>query len=163
VKWKSWGPWIALLIVAAGALTVAAWPAGTQSLNGHVLSIASDLRCMECEGLSLADSNTTTAIAARADIRSRILHGESDTEIENSYVQRYGEVVLLRPASSGLSLVVWVLPVAVVVVGAIGILFAIRRWRNEPRRVATEEDREIVEDELGRADGDDDDDGGSAP
>lgn len=149
--WRRWLPWAALAVVVVVALAVATVPKGTQSLESHVRSIASELRCMECQGLSIADASSPTAEAAKADIKARIQRGESDDEIKAAYVAVNGEFVLLRPEGSGISLIVWVLPLAVLVVGAVGIGFAIRRWRREPRLAATAADAELVE-EARRAD-----------
>ena len=66
--------------------------------------------CPECEGLSVADSNAPTSRAIRADIKRRIADGQSDAEIRQAYVDKYGESILLAPQSSGLGLIVWVLP-----------------------------------------------------
>lgn len=141
---RRWLPYLALGVVALVTLAIAARPTGPQTLDGHVRSVASELRCMECQGLSLADANTSTAEASRADIRRRIQRGESDEQIKAAYVQTYGEFVLMRPGDRGLSLIVWILPLAVLVVGGVGIAFALRRWRRTPRLVASGEDAAVV-------------------
>ncbi len=71
--------------------------------------------------------------------------GENDEEIRQAYVDRYGEQILLQPQGSGISLLVWVLPVVVLVVGAFGIGFVLARNRRTPMLHASEADEQLVE------------------
>ena len=73
--------------------------------------LAAEIKCPECQGLSMGDSDSTTA-RRRADITARIAHGESDAQIRQAYVDRYGESILLKPEAKGIGLIVWALPVA---------------------------------------------------
>jgi cytochrome c-type biogenesis protein CcmH len=142
---RRWGPWIALGVVAAIALAVVLWPHGEQSAAARAHDLETELKCPECQGLSVADSQAPTSRAIRADIKRRIARGESDAEIRQAYVDRYGESILLSPQDSGVSLIVWVLPVLVLVLGATGIVFALRRNRGEPHLHATDADEQLVE------------------
>jgi cytochrome c-type biogenesis protein CcmH len=142
---RRWGPWIALGVVAAIALAVVLWPHGEQSAAARAHDLETELKCPECQGLSVADSQAPTSRAIRADIKRRIARGESDAEIRQAYVDRYGESILLSPQDSGVSLIVWVLPVLVLVLGATGIVFALRRNRGEPHLHATNADEQLVE------------------
>ncbi len=142
---RRWLPWIVIGVAVAGVLLYTAWPRGADdSTAAHTHRIASELRCVDCESLSVADSATSTAAATRADIGSRIRHGESDAEIRQVYVDRYGESVLLQPSNKGLGVLVWALPIAALVIGAGGIVLALRRWQRQPRLVASEADEELV-------------------
>ena len=140
-------PWIALLVVVVGALVLATrGDDGPQTVNDRVRSIASDLRCVDCQSQSVATSSTASARAFRADIRRRVVAGQSDGAIKRAFVDRYGEFILLKPTGSGLGLIVWGLPVLVLVVGAGGLFVALRRWRRQPRLTATEADEQLVAD-----------------
>ncbi|HEX9506068.1 MAG TPA: cytochrome c-type biogenesis protein CcmH, partial [Acidimicrobiia bacterium] len=108
-------------------------------------ALETELKCPECQGLSVADSQAPTSRAIRADIKRRIASGQSDGQIRQAYVDDYGESILLSPQGSGISLLVWVLPVLVLTLGATGIVFALRRNRNEPRLHATDADEMLVE------------------
>jgi len=136
-------PWLVLGALVAGALVWAA-RSGSESAADRAHRIASELRCVECQSLSVADSQAPTARAERADIRRRIAAGQSDAEIRQAYVDRYGEFVLLKPASRGIGVLVWALPVIALVLGAGGLALALRRWRREPRLTATAADEELV-------------------
>ncbi len=72
----------------------------------------------------MADSQAPTSRAIRVDLRDRIARGQSDAQIRQAYVDRYGESILLTPASSGLGVVVWALPVVALALGVTGIVFA---------------------------------------
>ena len=142
---RRWGPWIALGIVVAIALAVVLWPNGDQSPAARAHTLETELKCPECQGLSVAESQAPTSRAIRADIKRRIARGQSDAEIRQAYVDDYGESILLSPRDSGISLIVWVLPVVVLVLGATGIVFALRRNRGEPHLRATDADERLVE------------------
>ena len=141
---RNWA-WVALAVLVVGVLVVVAWPGGDPSRVDRAHSIASELKCMECQGLSVADSQAPTSRAIRADIKHRIARGQSDEQIRQAYIDRYGETILLAPQDSGVSLLVWILPVVVLALGATGIVFALRRNRDEPRLHATPADERLVE------------------
>jgi cytochrome c-type biogenesis protein CcmH len=142
---RRWLPWIVVGVLVVGALGYAAWPRGADpSLTAHTRRIASELRCVDCESLSVADSATSTARATRTDIKARIQHGESDAEIRQVYIDRYGESVLLKPSSDGIGVLVWALPIAALLLGGGGIVVALRRWSRQPRLVASAADEELV-------------------
>jgi cytochrome c-type biogenesis protein CcmH len=142
---RRWGPWIALGVVVVIALAVVLWPNGSQSTAARAHALETELKCPECQGLSVADSQAPTSRAIRADIKRRIADGQSDEQIRQAYVDRYSESILLTPQSSGVSLIVWVLPVVVLALGATGIVFALRRNRDQPHLRATAADERLVE------------------
>lgn len=138
-------PWVTLGIVVLGAIAWAAWPSeGGRTDADRAHDLATELRCPDCESQSVADSSTPTARAVRADIRRRVAAGESDERIRQAFIDRYGEAILLKPEGSGLGLLVWGLPVVVLVLGAAGLLVALRRWRREPQLHATAADESLV-------------------
>jgi cytochrome c-type biogenesis protein CcmH len=132
-------------LVVLVAVAVVLWPHGGQSAAARAHSLETQLKCPECQGLSVADSQAPTSRAIRADIKRRIAKGQSDGQIRQAYVDDYGESILLTPQDSGISLIVWVLPVLVLALGATGIVFALRRNRDQPRLHATDADETLVE------------------
>lgn len=142
---KSWWPWVALGVVVVVALAIVVWPHGEQSAAARAHTLETQLKCPECEGLSVADSNAPTSLAIRTDIKRRIREGEADADIRQAYVARYGEQILLQPQGSGISLLVWVLPVVFLVMGAFGIGFVLSRNRRTPKLHASEADEQLVE------------------
>lgn len=144
-RWRRHGPWVVLLVLAAAVLAYAAWPRpGGESPGARTHRLATQIHCVDCQGLSVADSSTESARAARADIKRRIAAGESDARIRQAFVDRYGESVLLQPPSRGIGMLVWALPVVVLVLGGGGIALALRRWQRQPRLVATDADEALV-------------------
>ena len=144
---RSWlrtnGSWVALVVVIVGAF---AWAAirsnATSSPDDRARALAAQLRCIECQGLSVADSRTTTAEAIKVDVRKRIDAGQSDDQIRQAYVDRYGEFILLEPSRS--NRVLWLLPVVIVLVGGAGIAFVVVRNARRPKLVASDDDRAVV-------------------
>jgi cytochrome c-type biogenesis protein CcmH len=146
-------PWIVLGALVVAVLGVTLWPGSEPTRAERAHSIAAGLKCQECTSLSVADSNAATSEAIRADIKRRIAAGESDGEIRRYYVDQYGESILLEPQGSGISLLVWVLPVVLVVVGGAGIVFVLSRNAREPRLHASDADEQLVERERARDEG----------
>ena len=127
----------ALLLLActtapAVAQTAAATPAERTvqetELDRQVKQVASQLRCVVCQGLSIQDSPSTLAQEMRAVVREQLEAGQTPDEVKAYFVDRYGEWVLLRPKPAGLNLLVYVLPVAVVLGGAAFVFFKARAW-----------------------------------
>ena len=108
-------------------------------IEDQTREIAKELRCVVCQNLSVADSPSEMAQQMRDIIREQLATGKSPEEVKSFFVSKYGEWVLLSPTTRGFSLLVWVLPFAVSLVGiALGIYF-VRRWsakkgRREPAR-----------------------------
>lgn len=128
-------PWLSLLGVLVIVLVVAVTrSAPDDSDAARADRLARELRCPVCQGLSVADSFEPTSEAIKDDIAARVAGGESDGEIRQAYVDRYGENILLRPEGGGLGVLAWGLPVAVLVLGASGVAFALRRWSRDPDR-----------------------------
>jgi cytochrome c-type biogenesis protein CcmH len=146
-------PGLALAVVVFVALLIGAGRSHpSRSASARARAIASELRCPVCQGLSVADSPSPTAKAIYDDVRRRVDAGESDGSIRAFYVGRYGEWILLRPETSGMAALVWVLPVAALLLGAGGLALAFRRWRKEPALAATDADRALVEAALAASD-----------
>jgi cytochrome c-type biogenesis protein CcmH len=140
-------PVVALAAVIGAALVIGgagrSHPRRSPTERAH--AIAAELRCPVCQGLSVADSPSPTAKAIYDDVRRRVDAGESDASIKAFYVGRYGEWILLRPETSGVGALVWILPVTALLLGAGGLALAFRRWRRQPVMAATDEDRALVE------------------
>ena len=89
--------------------------------------IEANVRCPACTDLSVAQSNSTTAIAVRHQIESMVAAGSSTADINQSLVSEYGQTILLTPPDSGGIPLIWIIPLVLGVgaVAAVGVLF----WR----------------------------------
>jgi cytochrome c-type biogenesis protein CcmH len=110
-----------------------------------MFAIAAQMKCMQCVGESVANSQAPLAIQMRAEIMRQMRAGKSDDEIYNYFADRYGQEVLLNPSGSGFASLVWIVPVVVVAVGLMGVGLAVTRRRRGGGTVAvSDEDRELV-------------------
>ncbi len=113
---RSWLPIVGLGVLAAVAgivLLVTLTPGAAPSDARRTADLAAELRCPDCQGLSVADSPTTSAREIRRQIGELVAAGASDEEVRGHFVARYGEWIRLAPSSTAL----WLIPFAVVLAG----------------------------------------------
>jgi cytochrome c-type biogenesis protein CcmH len=108
-------------------------PAAAQVNEQTVHDVASQLRCVVCQSLSVADSPSETANQMRGIIRERLAAGESPEQIRAYFVEKYGDWILLSPPKSGFTLLVWVLPFVGLGIGLVLVAVLVRRWSRAPR------------------------------
>jgi cytochrome c-type biogenesis protein CcmH len=114
-----------LVAVVAIVLTTAPSTATAQSRIAHLETL---VKCPACEDISVAQSNATSAIAVRNEIAQRVRSGDSDSQILTSLESRYGTSILLSPPTSGIGALLWLVPVAALLVLAVaGVRLARRR------------------------------------
>jgi len=141
---------LVLLAAATGSVTAAVVDEET------VTRIASQLRCVVCQNLSVADSPSEMAKQMRELIRERVAQGDTPEQVVAYFVERYGEWVLLSPRPRGFTLLVWVAPFAALLVGLGVVARMATRWirRGAPTAESleplTSADRERVQAELQR-------------
>src|SRR5713226_3703317 len=75
-----------------------------------------------------------SAIGMMKKIEQQVARGDSDDLIVQSFVQEYGQVVLIEPPHSGIGRVAWAMPVVYLLVGGVLVVFVIGRWRKRPAR-----------------------------
>ena len=80
---------------------------GDPTLEERARNISKDLRCLVCQNESIDDSNASLAKDLRILVRERLVAGDSDDEVLNFIVDRYGEFALLKPRSDGFNLILW--------------------------------------------------------
>jgi cytochrome c-type biogenesis protein CcmH len=110
----------AALLAALAVLAVGlAWSARPQPLtpSERVDRIAAELRCPVCQGLSVQDSPSETARSMRALVAQRVAEGETDDQIRDEFRRSYGDWILLSPPLLSPSGLVWLVPLAAVVIG----------------------------------------------
>lgn len=123
------GPVAWLMAGGVTLLLLALVPGATGAVpEEEVHHIAMELRCPVCQNLSVADSPSEMAKEMRGLIRERLERGETREEVMAYFVSKYGEWILLSPRASGFNLIVWILPFAAVLAGAVGIFAVVRHW-----------------------------------
>lgn len=141
----TWGPWLAMALVLVVALGIGITQSQEAPTNADRLNaIGKTVKCLQCSGESVADSNAAFSQEVRLDIAKRIKAGQTDDQIRTALADSYGERILLTPAATGVTSIVWILPVVVLIVGIAGLAAAFRRWRLGSDVHATDADRELV-------------------
>ena len=135
--------WVGLLVSMLFLL-------GVETDAERVQRLSESFACPECAGQSVAESNAGVSSTIRQFIRNEVTAGSTDTEIRDKLVISYSSKVLLTPPSSGISSLIWILPVLVLVGGSAGVGLALRRSRNGSRD-ATDADRLLVAEARTRA------------
>ena len=112
-----------LLVLSGAPLRAATAP----DLDDQTRAIATELRCVVCQNLSVADSPSEMAQQMRAIVREQLQAGKSPEQIKDFFVSKYGEWVMLKPKTTGISALLWILPYVVLVLGVITALWFVRR------------------------------------
>src|SRR5215813_1415883 len=107
------------------------------ALEARARSLSKELRCMVCQNQSIDDSDAPLARDLRLLVRERMKEGDSDSQIVDFLVARYGEFVLLKPRLAPHTILLWFGPPAVLVGGAFALLLMARR---RSRRGTTADD-----------------------
>ena len=107
---------------ANDAASLAADPA----LEARVMKVAEELRCLVCQNETIAASHADLAVDLRKQIRSKLGQGQSEQQILDFMVERYGDFVLYRPALKATTVALWVGPFALLLIAAYALARAIR-------------------------------------
>ena len=98
-------------------------------LEERARELSRDIRCLVCQNQSIDDSNADLARDLRILVRERLVAGDSDTEVVNFLVARYGDFVMLRPPMKGTTYMLWFGPALVLAAAIFGIAVWFRRRR----------------------------------
>lgn len=125
---QRWCGWVCALLLGLGlgadlraqqAVDVATDPA----LEARVNNLAAELRCLVCQNQSLADSNAPLAVDLKNQVREQLQAGRNERDVIDYMIERYGDFVLYRPPIKATTLLLWVGPALLLLIG--GGLF----WR----------------------------------
>jgi cytochrome c-type biogenesis protein CcmH len=94
------------------------------AMEARAQEVFKDIRCVVCEGESLAESSADMAYDMRAMIRKQIAEGKSPTEVKAQFVANYGEQVLQTPPVTGKTFFLWFTPFIMLIIGAIWLITA---------------------------------------
>jgi cytochrome c-type biogenesis protein CcmH len=101
------------------------------ALEARARALSQELRCLVCQNQSIDDSDALLARDLRLLLRESLKNGDSDKQVLDFLVARYGEFVLLRPPLGWHTILLWVAPGLLLAAGAI-VLFAAARRRSRP-------------------------------
>ena len=135
----------ALLVVAFASTVQAVDPTEmpTPALQERYLVLTHELRCMQCQNESIADSPVDLAADLRRQVHDMLLAGKSDDDVRNFMVARYGDFILFRPRMIWRNAWLWAAPGVLIIIGAI---VAVRILKQRSKLVDT--DNEPLEEDV---------------
>jgi cytochrome c-type biogenesis protein CcmH len=99
------------------------------ALEARARTLSRELRCMVCQNQSIDDSEAPLARDLRILVRERLTDGDTDPQVLDFLVARYGEFVLLKPRFEWHTAVLWLTPAIALMAGAVALVVALRRRR----------------------------------
>ncbi|HLI12197.1 MAG TPA: cytochrome c-type biogenesis protein [Alphaproteobacteria bacterium] len=105
-------------------------------LEARARAISQELRCLVCQNESIDESNADLAHDLRVLVRERLKAGDSDAQVVQYIVARYGQFVLLKPPFEPATYALWLAPGLILVAGLLGLLFHFRARRARPAGAA---------------------------
>ena len=120
------------------------------ALESRARALSANLRCVVCQNESIDDSNADLARDMRLAVRERLVEGDSDAQVMQFMVERYGEFVLLSPRRDGVNMILWASAPIMLLLGLGMAFFAIRRRSAETAAPLSEEERARLDEILKR-------------
>ena len=114
-------------------------------LEARARDLSSQLRCLVCQNESIDESDASLARDIRLLIRERITKGESNAEVRDFLVSRYGDFILLKPPLKPETLLLWISAPLTLALGALAIFFASRRAKPLAAALSAEEEARLAE------------------
>jgi cytochrome c-type biogenesis protein CcmH len=143
--------WVPIAAVLAGLFFAGAASAvqpdevlADPALEARAREISAELRCLVCQNQSIDDSDADLARDLRVLVRERLVAGDTDQQVVDYIVARYGEFVLLKPSFSGRNALLWGTPVLILMAG--GAYLLVRGRRKAPttsKPLSDEESRKL--------------------
>ena len=107
--------------------------------------LTTSMRCPLCENQAIGDSDAPISADMRERVYQLLQDGQSDIEIINHMVQRFGEYILYNPRLENRTYLLWGLPIGLVLLGAIVVVLMIRARRNASAKALSPEERQRIE------------------
>jgi cytochrome c-type biogenesis protein CcmH len=128
-RWANCPSYVVAVLIAAPAFAVQPDEMLTDpGLEARARAISADIRCPVCQGESIDDSSAPISRDLRLIIRERLVAGDSNAEVVDYIVARYGEFVLFNPRVEGSNLILWLAGPALFL-AALGVAVAAQRQR----------------------------------
>jgi len=117
------------------------------ALEQRARDLSAEIRCVVCQNESIDSSNAEIAHELRVLVRERLVAGDSDQQVLDYLVARYGDYVLLRPPMKPSTYLLWYGPFVVLLLGALGVFVYFRQLRAapaQPPRLSAEEEARLA-------------------
>ncbi|HVP08815.1 MAG TPA: cytochrome c-type biogenesis protein [Burkholderiales bacterium] len=142
-----------LLFIALVLFSLQGFP--SEETKQRIRLLEEKLRCLVCQNQTLADSNAELAGDLRKQVAEQVAAGKSDEQIIEYLTARYGDFVLYDPPFKTRTVLLWVGPFVLLLVGAAALVVVLRRRRAAPEEAPLAPDeKRLVERVLGPAKGD---------
>lgn len=106
------------------------FPLQSEEVNPDLIEIYKNLRCLICQGQSVADSNSDFASTIKLVVQDQIKEGKTKDEIYDFLISKYGEWIVYQPTFSKNNFLLWFLPYLVFVAGGLIIFFIIKKSKH---------------------------------
>ena len=127
---RAWLAFAFLLVAAPAFAVLPSEQLSDPALEARARAISAQLRCVVCQNQTIDDSDAELAHDLRVLLRQRLKAGDSDQQAIAFIVNRYGDYVLLKPPFEAETLLLWLGPFLVLLTGAAGVAFYLRRRRD---------------------------------
>tara|TARA_B110000285_G_C15060988_1_gene582387 strand:+ start:1095 stop:1472 length:378 start_codon:yes stop_codon:yes gene_type:complete len=117
---------ISLLIIYVLIATTAYSSEG----QNRLLEVYKNLRCLVCQGQSIADSNSDFAVTIKLVVEDQFKEGKTEDEIYKFLMSKYGEWIIYQPAFNKNNFLLWILPYAVLIFGGFIIFLVVRKTKH---------------------------------
>jgi len=121
-----------LLFISAALAAPAPESLPNPAQEAHARVLQKEFRCLVCQGESIDESGAPLAADLRRLIREHIARGETDAQIRQYLVSRYGEFILMKPPVEPDTYALWLAPFAVLLFGGLAVALIISRARSRP-------------------------------
>ena len=136
---------MAFMLSAAAFADIASYEFSDQKMSQRFVGLTNVLRCPKCQNQNLADSDSIIAKDLRAQIKTLIVDGQSDEQIADFMVARYGEFILYDPPFKKDTLVLWLMPFVMLCIGAFALWFFSRKPKNQGATLTQIEQQKLAE------------------
>lgn len=115
------------------------------ALEQRARELSTELRCMVCQNQSIDDSDAELARDLRVLVRERLVAGDTNAQVIDFVVSRYGEFVLLKPEFNPRNAVLWATPAILLGIGGVVLLYTVRRRRKRVQpAILTDDESEAL-------------------
>ncbi|WP_269932248.1 cytochrome c-type biogenesis protein [Aminobacter sp. HY435] len=139
------GIWVALTFAGTAFAVKPSEMLADPKLEARARVLSEELRCMVCQNQSIDDSDAELAGDLRVLLRERLLAGDTDEQVMDYIVSRYGEFVLLKPQFNLRNSLLWGTPVLILLGGAVFVFASARSRRRQPTEALSKDEQQALD------------------